>query len=122
MKKRFGKPALWFLMFCTRLLHTPGFLILLVLIPLTVISIRLGVSDDSGVLRIGLYSENTATGREIVKKLTEKDSIIAFEVFESEEDARQAVLTDRIQGAWIFPEDLEEKIDKNATLTVNRRG
>ena len=116
MKKRFGKPALWFLMFCKRLLHKPGFLILLVLIPLTVISIRLGVSDDSGVLRIGLYSENTATGREIVKKLTEKDSIIAFEVFESEEDARQAVLTDRIQGAWIFPEDLEEKIDKNARI------
>lgn len=116
MKRKLRDLSMWFLMFCKRLLYKPSFLVLLVIIPLTVIAVSKSVSQGGAVLRIGLYAEETETGKEIVEKLMKEKSIISFEKFDSEEAARQAVLSDKIQGAWIFPGDMEEKINKNAKL------
>ncbi len=104
----------WLMMLSKRLLKTPSFIVLLLLIPLCGATLRLSFSDDSGVLRIGLYSEGSAVGDEIMNSLLNKDSIVTFTEYPSEEAARTAVMEDKIQGAWIFPKNIEENIALNA--------
>lgn len=101
-------------MLSKRLLLKPGFIIILLLIPLSVFALKIGVSGNSSVLSVGLYSEGSEIGDSIVDELLDRDSIINFVKYHSEEDARQALLSEKIDSAWIFPEDIEEKIKRNA--------
>lgn len=101
-------------MSCKRLLCKRTFVIMLAIIPVCALLLKLSITDDSGVLRIGLYSEGSDIGEEIVKDLLKRDSIVDFTNYTSEKEARNAVMADKIQGAWIFPADLGERIDTNA--------
>jgi len=114
MKRKIRDLAIWFLMFCKRLLHRPSFIVLLLIIPISVTAVKLSVSDNSGVLKIGLCSEDSELSRTIVKDLLEKDSIVLFREYATEEEAKRAVLADEVQGAWIYPADLEKRIADNA--------
>ncbi len=114
MKRKIRDTLIWLVLLCKRLLKKPVFVVLLLMIPLSVVAVKMGVSDNSGVLNIGLYSDGGTIGDEIVKKLLSRDSIISFREYPSEEDARKAVIEDKIQGAWIFPKDISETIAQNA--------
>ena len=101
-------------MLSKRLLLKPGFIIILLLIPLSVFALKIGVSGNSSVLSVGLYSEGNKIGDSIVSELLEKDSIIRFVKYTSKEDAKQALLSKKIDSVWIFPSDIEKNILRNA--------
>lgn len=103
--------AVCFFLFCKRLLRKPAFLILLLLIPITALVMKTSLSDNGSVLKIGLCSENSVIGNEIIENLTNgKKSIIGFEIYSTEREARNAVIENKVDGAWIFPENLEKLI------------
>ncbi len=111
--------AVCFFLFCKRLLRKSAFLILLLLIPITALVMKTNLSDNGSVLRIGLCSENSAVGNKIIENLTNgKKSIIGFEVYSTEVEARNAVIENKVDGAWIFPENLEKQISLNVKIGI----
>lgn len=114
IKRKLRDILVWSLMLSKRLLKTPSFIVLIVMIPLCAALLRFGFSESSGTLNIGLYSEGSDIGEKIVESLLQKESIVSFRRYTSEEEAREAVIADKIQGAWIFPKELPETLEINA--------
>jgi hypothetical protein len=107
--KRAGR---WFYLLEKRLLKRPFFLLLLAAVPLLVAALTLVSSQDSGILRIALYQEDSEdpVSASVVSKLTKGDSIIQFVVYDSADAAAQSVSDGISDGAWIFSGDLTEKM------------
>ena len=114
MKRKIRDLAVWFIMLCKRLLLKPSFIALLIIIPLSVVALKVCTAEGSGALKIGLYSYGSELGEEITESLLARDSIIHFESFDSEDEARNAVISGKLQAAWIFPADIEQRIKTNA--------
>ena len=95
-----------------RLSVRPGFLILILLIPLLVIGMRLISAKESGVVSVALAAEdkNDPTALAIIEKLTENDPIIRFTVYDTPAEARRALTSAKADAAWIFPENTEARI------------
>lgn len=95
-----------------RLFVRPGFLILLLLIPLLVIGMRVISAKESGVVSIALAAEDKSdpVAMQIIQKLTENDPIIRFTVYEGPTAAKQAVASAKADAAWVFPADTDERI------------
>ena len=119
---------LWLL--AKRLYKKPAFLALLLLIPLLAIGYRLSLTDAGGLVTVGLVQEAPdPLGEQIIQELTGEDSLIRYEVFPSAEAARQQLSAGKIHAVWVFPDDLQEKIEKyaadpvreNACITVWER-
>ena len=104
----------WYAMFTKRLLKKPGFIILLLLIPVLIPLGNTIMTKNSGILKIALYSEDKGS-YDIVSHLGEKDSIILFEEYKEKEKAIHNVQEGNIDAAWIFCSDFEEKINYYAS-------
>ncbi len=102
----------WFYLLNKRLLKKISFLILLGCIPMLVIGVNLISGQDSGMLRIVLAGE----GREdelavrVMEELKGQDSMIQFVIADSAREAGDMVARGQADGAWIFREDLQERI------------
>jgi len=114
MKRKLRDVSMWLFLLCKRLLKKPSFIVLLLLIPICSAALAISFSEESGVMTIGLYSEGSSIGDEIVDSLLKKESILSFRSFESEAQAKKAVEEEKIHAAWIFPKELSENIDTNA--------
>ncbi len=103
-----------------RLLKKAGFIVILLLVPILVGAMSIAAGNgDSGVITVALamQDKNDKIACEIVDGLTEKDSLIRFELCESPSDASALVENGNADAAWIFASDLEEKIQKFANHT-----
>lgn len=110
-----GKMIMWLVLFQKRLLKKPGFLVLVLLVPCLAAGMRAASLQESSLLRIVLYcrEEDEAAGK-LVEELLWEESVIHYDLAESEEEARDAVVQGRADAAWMFLEDLQEGLDRAA--------
>lgn len=103
---------LWLGMLSKRLLKKPGFVAILLLIPLLTVFYASAASQSSGVLTVALAAENPADpmARQVISDLSASEDLINFAVMTPSE-ARQAVAAGKADGAWILPRDMAEAVD-----------
>ena len=118
----------WCALLWKRLYRKITFVLLLLLIPVLVFGYGALVKEDSGVVAIALATQSEDTEllyQEVIQQLQESQ-LIRFIPCDSPERARQMVLNTDADAAWVFADNLEEKIydfvakrtRKNAFVTV----
>ena len=98
-----------------RLFKKPGFIVILLLVPLITVAMSLSAkSGDSGVITIALAKEDGSDeiANKIVGELLNEKSLIRFVNCETKREASAMVESGKADAAWIFAADLAEKIDK----------
>lgn len=110
---RMNRTLIWFLLLLKSLLKKYSYLLILCSVPVLVYAMHLVSKQDSGVMTIVLYQENEADeiSSKVISELTTKDSVIWFEVVYDESEAIEAVVSGKAQAAWIFDENMTEKVD-----------
>lgn len=121
----------WFWLLNKRLYKKPAFLILMAVVPVCVLVLSFAAARDSGFLHIALGQENPQDpiSSQIVNSLQKENSLIRFTVTDSPAAAREMVMTGQADVAWIFPEDMQQRIDtflgnktrRNAVVRVVER-
>lgn len=93
-----------------RLFKTYSFLLILCLVPALVAGVRLGAREDSGIAKILLYlpDPEDELAFQIASGLMEKNSVLYYELCDSEEEGRKAVEGFQADALWIFPENMKE--------------
>ena len=84
---------IWYLLFTKRLLKKPSFWIVLLLAPLLTAGMTLIAWEDSHVLRIAVYAEESddKLGEQIIDDLEQLDGVVRYEACSSEEELRDLV-------------------------------
>ncbi len=118
----------WLVLLNKRLYKKVTFVILLALIPLTVVALNIVAQQDSGFVTIALGQEDPgdALSSEIMTELTEGQRVIRFVRCETAEQAEEMVTHRQADAAWVFSENLSEKLEaflktrhnKQAVITV----
>lgn len=95
-----------------RLIKKYSFLLILCIVPLLVGGIRLLSKEESGVARVVLCLPNPedALASQVVEKLVNEEGILRYLFCESEEEARRMVIENEADTAWIFTEDLADRL------------
>ncbi len=118
----------WAVLLWKRLYKKATFLLLLTMVPLLVLSYGIAAQEESGVITIALASRNPqveALTRTVWDELQQSQLILYVECADPEE-ATEMIRRGDAQTAWIFEEDLENKIydfvahrsRQNAFITV----
>lgn len=110
---RIKKFFLLFHLLNKRILKRYSFLIILGIVPLLTAGMFLAAKEDSGVLHIVLCQENPEdelSGR-VLQELLDQQSILRYTRAESTEEARQSVESGNADAAWIFLDEMQEKLD-----------
>lgn len=115
--RKIKRLLLWYLMFLKRLFKRYSFIVILLIIPILIPVAKTVMSEDSGMVTVALCSEdiNDETAATVIERLTEEDSVMRYRIFEDKEAAIEAVKKSEVDAAWIFPEDLRQKIEAFAT-------
>ena len=115
-----------------RLLKKPAFIVILILVPLLVVAMTaISKKEDTGILTIALAMEdkNDEIASEIVDDFSNTESLMLFKVCKSPKEAQKMVESGEADAAWIFKDNLEERIrdfvnlshKHNAFVTVIQR-
>lgn len=111
---KFYKCFIWFYMLTKRLLLKKSFVMLLLLIPCLISFLGVSSSSDSGILKIVLVNEgNDILAKNAVEYLLNEESIINFSYAATKEEALKMVNSAMVDSAWIFPDDLTERVKQN---------
>jgi hypothetical protein len=105
------KLLVWYALFTKRLFRRPVFPILLLCIPLLIGTLALAAQNEGGI-RVAVVQEKEF---DAVKRLLDSESLIKYELYPSEESAREAVASAKADAAWIFRAGAEAEIQKLAT-------
>ena len=101
----------WLYLLTKRLYKKPVFLAILVLIPLLTVGYRAVTNQESGMITVALAQEGQdATAEKILQNLQGSSQVIRYRLCETAEEAELLVTTGKVDAAWIFPEDMEEKM------------
>lgn len=121
------KLAMWFIMLSKRLYKKLTFLAILLLIPLLVLGYSAAAREDSGMLTVALTSRSQDDlADRIMESLSGSSQLIRYVICESPAQAEDLVRYGKADTAWIFENDLEERIEaflaspsqKNALATA----
>ena len=106
---KYGK---WCLLFMKRLYHKPIFLVLLLLIPLLTFGYSSLSREDSGILTVAVAQRDSedAFASQMIADLCESSQLIRFVLCQSAQEAEELVTYGKADSAWIFDEDLENKV------------
>lgn len=96
-----------------RLFKKPGFLVSLALMPAAALAVGAVSKAPAAPMTIGVFCPESSAW--VYEALTEKESVIRYVRAQSPEKCENAVLSGRADAAWIFPEDLEEKLNDFAS-------
>lgn len=104
--------VVWYILLNKRLFKKYSFLLILCMIPLLVGAVRLTAQRESGMVSVALYPahyEDEMT-ESIVAQLLDDNDILRYEICDTEEEARAKVERYEADAAWIFPDDLTERM------------
>ena len=104
-----------FFILCKRLLRRPGFIVILLLVPILVAAMGIAASQgDGGVVTVALAMQDNEDplANKIVDTLLSEGGLVRFVRLESPMEASASVEDGSADAAWIFSADLEKKIDK----------
>lgn len=95
-----------------RFFKTYSFLLILCLVPVLVAGVRLGAREDSGIAKILLYlpDPEDEPAFQIASGLMENNSVLYYELCDSEEEGRKAVEGFQADALWVFPENMSEAL------------
>ena len=101
-------------LFNKRLLKKPSFLIVLILIPLSVLMLRLSVSGDEGMLTVAVSCDDSgdAVYNEILADIGGNGGLIEIVPVENRDVAISMVKSGNADAAWLFPADISENLKK----------
>jgi len=101
----------WFLLLNKRLYKKISFLLILLLIPVLVFGYSNVAQESSGVLTVALaQTGEDAMASDVIDTLTSENSLVRFLACDTPEQAKQLVNGGEADAAWIFPEEMEEKV------------
>ena len=107
-----GQIFVRFMLLQKRLLKKGGFLLMLCLAPLLAAGVGRLSTEPAGIATIALYlPEGDASAQEISERLLDS-GILRYLPCGDEEEARTQVETGEADAAWIFPEDLSERLEE----------
>lgn len=107
----------WFLLLNKRLYKKTTFVVILALIPIVVLGLSIIAKNDSGFVTVALsqLDDKDPISNEIIKDLTSSSELIRFVHIDDPKKAFEGVKTGQYDSAWIFLDDLGEKIQKFST-------
>lgn len=111
-----GRLAVKFWLLNKRLLKKWSFWIILCLVPALAVGMRLASHEESGVACVAIYQEDPQDSltAEVIRQLTEEKTLLQYVFCETWEEAREMVVRGRADAAWIFPENLQEAMERTA--------
>lgn len=108
-----GKMFVRFVLLQKRLFKKYSFLLMLCLAPLLAAGVGRLSAEPAGIATIALYlPEGDAAAREISERLLDGRGVLRYLPCGNEEEARTLVETGRADAAWIFTEDLSERLEE----------
>ena len=108
--KNIGK---WLLLLNKRLYKKLTFLLILVLIPVLVMGYGSAAQEESGILTIALAQEGEdPLAQAIMTDLKENTNLLRFQFCDSPAEAKDLIRDGKADAAWIFAENMEEKVYK----------
>lgn len=111
----------WLFMLNKRLYKKISFLVILAIIPICVFSFTFVAQQDNGFLHIVLaQTENDEISTQVIDELMNENSIVNFTKATSPDAAMEAVKMGQADEAWIFPENMQDKI--NDFITSKEQG
>lgn len=95
-----------------RLLKKPGFIIILLLIPVIAVSVTAIAKKDTGILRIAVYpgKGTDSASKAVLTRIKEHEDIINFRYFKNPSSAKDTVKHGKADVAWIFPDNLKSTV------------
>lgn len=110
------KILVWFLLFNKRLFKKLSFVLTFLSVILIAVFLKFTSTSESGIVSIALCPKNSddAYAKELISKFIDEKTLIHFEGYESEEEARKALKSDRAQAVWIFKENIPSIMEKAA--------
>lgn len=114
----------WFCMLSKRLYKRPSFLAILALIPLAVLTLRVVAQEDSGFLHVVLAQTDPSDpiSSALVEEFLSEESLIRFSYVSDVSAATDMVIDGDADAAWIFPADMQEKVDDYVASDYRRGG
>lgn len=110
-----GRMLVRFLLLQKRLLKRVSFLLMLCLAPLLSAGVGRLSGEPAGIATVALYlPEGDAVAQEISERLLDERGVLRYLSCEDEQRARRMVETGEADAAWIFSEDLSERIEELA--------
>lgn len=107
-----GQMFVRFLLLQKRLLKKNSFLFMLCLAPLLAAGVGRLSEEPAGIATIALYlPERDASAQEISDRLLDGRGVLRYLSCGDEEEARTLVETGKADAAWIFSEDLSERLE-----------
>lgn len=104
---------IFFRLFCKRILKKPAFLLLIIAIPFISIWLKNAFTIDNINLKVCIYCENKdELTANVINSLTSTKDTITFVECKNEQDLYDLVTTGKCQCGYIFPSNLEMRLDK----------
>ena len=115
---------LWLWMLSKRLYKRAAFLAIMALIPLAVLALEIAAQANSGFLHIVLAQTdpNDPVSSQLVERFMEDKSLILFTYAENPREAADMVAGGEADVAWIFPDNMEEQMERFVTSHYTRGG
>ena len=106
-----------------RMLKKLSFLLLLCAIPLMVWGMRQMSEQESGLITLALCAADRQDPDALhtIERITERNNLARYIVVNSEEEAREAVLENRADAAWIFQSSLKDRLFTFGTGNQTRK-
>lgn len=106
-----GRMFIRFVLLQKRLLKRYSFLLMLCMAPLFAAGVGRLAKEEAGIAAIALYlPEGDGAVKEVAGRLLSRESVLRYLVCRDEDEARGLVENGGADAAWIFSEDMEEKL------------
>ena len=118
-----SRMGIWFFLSVKRWLRHKGFAAVLLAMPVVLWGIQRMEPEETEKIRIGTASEDKGLGEEIAESLSQADTggMFEFVLYQDEEGLKQAVASGKVECAYLFPENLEQKLregESRRSITV----
>ncbi|MCI8830053.1 MAG: hypothetical protein HFG43_03585 [Lachnospiraceae bacterium] len=103
---------IWFFLSVKRWLRHKGFAAVLLAMPVVLWGIQKMEPEETEKIRIGVSAKDQGLGAEIAGSLSQADTegMFEFVLYQKEEELKEAVAARKVECAYLFPEDLEQKL------------
>lgn len=106
-----SKTGLWFFLSLKRQMRRVFFLALLLFLPAGLWCFRAAGEDGSEQVKVALYAGESGWNRKVAEELLADTGSFGFYMSGSEEELREDVKAGRAECGYIFPEDLQERME-----------
>lgn len=114
----------WLWMLSKRLYKRASFLAILALIPIAVLALQMAAQADSGFLHVVLAQTDPADpiSSALIDRFMGEESLIRFSYVADPRTATDMVIEGEADAAWIFPDDMQRRVDAFVSSNYSRGG